>query len=145
FANETAAFVKLLLAARAEPEVNIYVALTMRSDFLGDCPRFLDLPEAINESQYLIPRLTRDQLREAITGPVFVAGGDIAQPLVNRLLNDIGDDQDQLPILQHALMRAWDEWRNQNHTHELDQGPHDPRPIDRMNLCCYDAVGGWKG
>lgn len=144
FANEAAAFVKLLLEARSQREVNIYIALTMRSDFLGDCARFLDLPEVINESQYLIPRLTRDQLREAITGPVFVADGEIAQPLVNRLLNDIGDDQDQLPILQHALMRAWGEWRNRNHTHELDRGPRDPQPVDRMNLCCYEAVGGWR-
>jgi WD40 repeat protein len=26
------------------------------------------------------------------------------------LLSDIGDNQDQLPILQHALMRTWDYW-----------------------------------
>ena len=29
--------------------------------------------------------------------------------LVNRLLNDVGDNPDQLPILQHALMRTWEE------------------------------------
>ena len=50
----------------------------MRSDFLGDCSHFWDLPEAINESQYLIPRLTRDQLREVIEGPVAVGDGPIA-------------------------------------------------------------------
>ena len=27
--------------------------------------------------------------------------------LVDRLLNDMGDDPDQLPILQHILMRTW--------------------------------------
>src|SRR5262245_17947120 len=40
-------------------DVRIYVVLTMRSDFLGDCAKFWDLPEAVSESQYLIPRLTR--------------------------------------------------------------------------------------
>lgn len=30
----------------------------MRSDFLGDCDRFAGLPEAMNRSQYLVPRLT---------------------------------------------------------------------------------------
>ncbi len=142
--NEADAFVKLLLSARAQRELNIFIVLTMRSDFLGDCARFMDLPEAINESQYLIPRLTREQLREAITGPASIAGGEISQSLVNRLLNDIGENQDQLPILQHALMRTWSEWRPPQHNHQLDHRPYDDRPVDRMNLCCYDAVGGWR-
>ena len=45
-----------------------------------------------------------------ITGPIGVRGGRIAPSLVQRLLNDVGDDIDQLPVLQHALMRAWDHW-----------------------------------
>ena len=110
FKNEAAAFVKLLLEAGRQRDVNIYVILTMRSDFLGDCALFRDLPEAINEGQYLVPRLTRDQLREAITGPIAVAGATITPRLLDRLLNDVGDDQDQLPVLQHALMRMWDNW-----------------------------------
>jgi len=58
YLNDAAAFVKLLLEASRQ-KTNIYVALTMRSDYLGDCSQFWGLPEAINESQYLIPRLTR--------------------------------------------------------------------------------------
>ncbi|MBI1762082.1 MAG: tetratricopeptide repeat protein [Acidobacteria bacterium] len=113
--DDAAAFVKLLLeAVRPNAEGNfeqhLYVMLTMRSDFLGDCAQFWDLPEAINESQYLIPRLTRDQLRDVIEGPIALCNGQITTRLVNLLLNDIGDRQDQLPILQHALMRTWDYW-----------------------------------
>jgi hypothetical protein len=108
--------------------MRIYVVLTMRSDFLGDCAQFWDLPEAINESQYLIPRLTRDQLREAIVGPVAVGKGQIAPRLVNQLLNDIGDNQDQLPVLQHALMRTWDECKQQKHDHQAAP--------DEIDVCC---------
>ena len=86
----------------------------MRSDFLGDCAIFWELPEAINEGQYLIPRLTREQRRQAITGPIAVCGGQITPRLVNRLLNDMGDNPDQLPILQHALMRTWSKWKEEN-------------------------------
>ncbi len=129
FHNDAAAFVKLLLAAITQREIPVYVVLTLRSDYLGDCALFWDLPEAINESQYLIPRLTRAQRREAITGPVAVCGGQIATRLVNRLLNDVGDDQDQLPILQHALMRAWDRWRDDH---------ADDEPIDLRH---YEAIG----
>src|SRR5204863_10211495 len=101
YQNDAAAFVKLLLGACGQRETNIFVVLTMRSDFLGDCAQFWDLPEAINESQYLIPRLTRDQLRKAITMPIAVTNAAITPRPVARLLNHIGEDQDQLPILQH--------------------------------------------
>jgi hypothetical protein len=73
-ADESEAFVNLLLASRAEPEAGIYVALTMRTDFLGHCVRFLELPEAINRAQYLTPRLTRAEIERAITGPALVFG-----------------------------------------------------------------------
>src|SRR5262245_37026557 len=136
YQNEAAAFVKLILEASRRRDLPIYVVLTMRSDYLGDCSQFWDLPEAINESQYLIPRLTRDHLREAITGPVAVGGGKITPRLVNRLLNDVGDDQDQLPILQHALMRSWDEWKNKSHKHFKQPGG------DAIDLCCYETIGG---
>ena len=118
--DEAAAFVKLLLEGAQQSDMPIYVALTMRSDYLGDCAQFFGLPEAINEGLYLIPRMTRDQHREAITGPVAVGGGEIAPRLVNRLLNDVGDNPDQLPILQHALMRTWDCWRKQGRSGPID-------------------------
>ncbi|HEU4432109.1 MAG TPA: hypothetical protein VFR51_01850, partial [Pyrinomonadaceae bacterium] len=110
-ADEAAAFVKLLLEAAHQRELSIYIVLTMRSDFLGDCAQFQGLPEAINEGQYLIPRMTRDERRFAVTGPVGVTRGKITEPLVNRLLNDVGDNPDQLPILQHALMRTREHWQ----------------------------------
>src|SRR5262245_55460124 len=42
--NEKAAFVKLLLEAKGQQEIPIFVVLTMRSDYLGDCAQFWDLP-----------------------------------------------------------------------------------------------------
>ncbi len=64
----------------------VYVVLTMRSDYLGDCARFTGLPEALNDSQFLVPRMTRAQLRAAIECPVAVGGAQIAPRLVQRLL-----------------------------------------------------------
>ena len=127
--DEAAAFVKLLLEASQQEEVPIFVVVTMRSDFIGDCMEFSGLPEAVNSGQYLVPRMTRDELRSAITGPVAVGGGAIAPRLVLRLLNDVGTDHDQLPVLQHALMRTWDYWQNHAYGNE---------PIDVED---YVAVG----
>jgi len=127
--NQAAAFVKLLLQASAQTDIPIYVVLTMRSDYLGDCAKFWGLPEAINKGQYLIPRLTRDQRREAIQGPIGLRGAKITPQLVNQLLNDMGDDPDQLPILQHALMRTWDQWEKTS----SDNGP--------IDMSHYEAIG----
>jgi WD40 repeat protein/energy-coupling factor transporter ATP-binding protein EcfA2 len=108
--DEKAAFVKLLLEVAKQRDFPVYVVITMRSDFLGDCARFRDLPETINAGQYLVPRMTRDQRREAIEGPIHMAGGMITPRLVQRILNDAGEDPDQLPLMQHALMRTWHHW-----------------------------------
>lgn len=127
--DEKDCFVHLLLEAARQREVPIYVVITLRSDFLGDCSRFCSLPEAINESQYLVPRLSREQRRQAIEGPIRVYGASIAPRLVQRLLNVAGDDSDQLPALQHALMRTWSHW--------LARGVPD-EPIDFED---YEAIG----
>lgn len=127
--DEASAFVKLLLEAAQQRALSIYIVLAMRSDFLGDCAQFQGLPEAINDGQYLIPRMTRDELRLAVSGPVGVTGGTIAEPLINRLLNDVGDDPEQLPILQHAMMRTWEYWQ----THKRNDEP--------IGLEHYEAIG----
>ncbi|HYC88113.1 MAG TPA: hypothetical protein VEO54_02785 [Thermoanaerobaculia bacterium] len=129
--DEAVAFVKLLLEAH-DSEVPCYIAITMRSDFIGDCMEFGRLPEAINDGIYLVPRMSREELKLAITGPVTVGRATIAPRLVSRLLNDVGDDPDQLPILQHALMRTWERW-------EQDLQPH--RPLDLQH---YEAIGTMK-
>jgi conflict system STAND superfamily ATPase len=110
--EEASAFVKLLIEStkrnKATHDENVYIIVTMRSDYLGDTAQFGGMPEKINEGQYLIPRMDRDERRKAIVGPIAVAGGSITEPLVNQLLNDAGEDPRRLPILQHALMRMWE-------------------------------------
>ncbi|WP_185152713.1 ABC transporter ATP-binding protein, partial [Fulvivirga aurantia] len=119
--EESRAYVSLLLDACRNSSVPIYVAITMRSDYIGECAKFPGLTQLINQSNYLVPQMTRDQKRVAIEGPVAVGGGAITKRLVKRLLNEIGDNQDQLPILQHALMRTWDYWvRNRDENEPLD-------------------------
>jgi energy-coupling factor transporter ATP-binding protein EcfA2 len=112
--SEAAAFVDLLLASakpyplpNGEISNSIYVVLTMRSDFIGDCALFSGLAEAINNGLYLTPRLTREQLRAAIEEPALVFEGKVEPDLVVKLLEDAENNPDQLPLLQHALMRLW--------------------------------------
>jgi tetratricopeptide (TPR) repeat protein len=115
----------------------------MRSDFFGDCAIFEGLPEALNESQYLTPRLTREQRRDAIVGPARVFDGDVAPDLVNRLLNQMGTDPDQLPLMQHLLMRMWT-WRFPPRDGALADAEGEPGDSGReLTLADCDAVGGF--
>jgi PQQ-dependent catabolism-associated CXXCW motif protein len=106
-ADEVDAFVALLLSNAGQRHRRIYVVITMRSDFLGECARFAGLAEAINDGQFLTPRLSRAQCEQAIEGPATVYGGRVEKALVNRLLNDMGTNPDQLPLMQHVLMLMW--------------------------------------
>ncbi|MDB4550181.1 ATP-binding protein, partial [Akkermansiaceae bacterium] len=122
-------FVSMILEAAKQSSIPIYVIITMRSDYIGDCSKFEGLPEEINEGEYLIPRLSREEYKSVIEGPIKVGGGKLAPRLLQRLLNDIGTESDQLPCLQHALMRTWDAWVDRDEGEELD-------------LEDYRAIGG---
>jgi len=128
--NETLAFVNLLMEAINYEDAPIYVAITMRSDFIGDCAQFPELTRKINDSHYLIPQMTRDQKRRAIEGPVAVGNAKITPRLVQQLLNDLGDNPDQLPILQHALMRTWSYWSRYRDYED-----------EQVDLKHYEAIG----
>ncbi len=108
---EAAEFVDLIIDLSRRSELPIYTTLTMRTDFLGDCDLFYRLPEAINRGRYLLPRLTRRQLKQAIEGPALLEQAQLAPRLVDRLLNKLGDRTDRLPLLQHALRRTWELWQ----------------------------------
>lgn len=128
--NESLAFINLLMEAVNYEDAPIYVAITMRSDFIGECAQFPELTRKINDSHYLIPQMTRDQKRRAIEGPVAVGNAKITPRLTQQLLNDLGDNPDQLPILQHALMRTWSYWAKYR--------DYEGEPVDLKH---YEAIG----
>ncbi|RZI62594.1 MAG: ATP-binding protein [Rubrivivax sp.] len=135
--GEGTAFVNLLSEVTKHPELALYVVVTMRSDFLGDCAQFFGLPEAINAGQYLVPRLTRDERRAAIEGPAHLRGAAIDPVLLTRLVNDLGDDPDQLSILQHALHRTWAHWAAASQSGVAARAP--------ITMADYDSIGTMGG
>ena len=119
--DQAAKFVSIVLELARQRELPIYVVMTMRSDFLGDCDAFHGLPETINETVYLVPRLNRQQRMEAIEKPIRLYGQDITSRLLDLVANDVGDESDQLPVMQHALMRTWEKWKqNEADTKAID-------------------------
>jgi len=132
--DETANFVQLLLEATRGYGDAVRVLITMRSDFIGDCARFQGLPEAVSAAPFLVPALTRAQREAVIVEPLAKVGAEIEPALVERLLNDIGNQHDQLPVLQHCLARLWERAKAE----ERSDGP-------RITTEHYRAIGGIAG
>jgi hypothetical protein len=128
-AENAAGFVKLIEYSVNQTDAEVYTIITMRSDFIGECAHYQGFTQLINNSNYLVPHMNKENYRAAIEGPVKYAGALVDQKLVETLLDDIGDQTDQLPVLQHALMRTWAHWQ------ELDEPD---RPITFTD---YDSVG----
>jgi len=122
-------FVDFMVNAVSQKVVNVFTIVTMRSDFIGECAHYQGLTQLINNSNYLVPHMARENYRAAIEGPVKYAGAQIASDLVESILGDIGDRTDQLPVLQHAMMRTWTHWQ------AFEE--HD-RPISKTD---YESVG----
>ena len=110
-----------------EEDLPIYIVFTMRSDYIGQCAAFRGLPEYIGFSQFFVPRLNRTQLQLVIEEPAVLSGNRITRRLTERLIHDLTEGVDQLPILQHALNQVW---------HAADNGK------EEMDLLHYAMVGG---
>jgi len=110
-----------------EENLPIYIVFTMRSDYIGQCAAFRGLPEEIGFSQFFVPRLNRAQIQQVIEEPATLSGNTISRRLTERLILDITEDVDQLPILQHALSQIWSKASNGS---------------EEMDLVHYAMVGG---
>jgi hypothetical protein len=110
-----------------EEDLPIYIVFTMRSDYIGQCAAFRGLPEYIGFSQFFVPRLNRTQLQQVIEEPAILSGNQITRRLTERLIHDLTEGVDQLPILQHALNQVW---------HAASDGK------EVLDLIHYAMVGG---
>ncbi|MCE3008190.1 MAG: LysM peptidoglycan-binding domain-containing protein [Bacteroidetes bacterium] len=105
----------------------VYVVFTMRSDFIGQCVAFRGFAELIGNATYFVPRLKREEIQEVIDAPAYLNGNRLSVRLSQRILNDLGDGLDQLPVLQHALHQIWT---------QADAGK------EELDLIHYAKVGG---
>ncbi len=130
--DEISLFIDILIKTAKSKEIPVFVVITMRSDYIGECSRYPILTSAINESQFLIPQMTREEKKAAIIGPCKVMGAKISDSLINEVLNKVGDDADQLPVMQHSLMRTWNYWEENKIGKE------------EIGISHYNAIGGME-
>lgn len=109
--DEAQAFIDVLLEA-VQPMADgragsLRVLLTVRADFLGHALEHAALAEMLRDWLLPVGRMTRDQLRRAIQTPA----ADLVtyqSGLVERILDDLGTEPGNLPLLEFALTLLWE-------------------------------------
>jgi WD40 repeat protein len=143
-------FVRLLVRFADRPHPNLFIIVTLRSDYLGQCANFEGLAESINRTQFLTPVLTQDELSQAIARPAEDYNGEVEPQLVEQIIRDMRTGTayhpDSLPLMQHALLWMWTKaWKNARAA-EPPRPPFDDEDHStKLTLKVYQDNGGIAG
>ncbi len=86
----------------------VYVILTMRADFMGQALSYRPFADMLQSSVLLLGPMTRQELRAVIEMPAEAQGAAFEGGLVERILEDVGGEPGNLPLLEFALTLLWE-------------------------------------
>jgi WD40 repeat protein/tRNA A-37 threonylcarbamoyl transferase component Bud32 len=106
-------FVDLLLEA-----VNVHwdregetfvLLLVMRADFLGQALSHRGFSDALQTAALNVGPMTRWELAQVIENPARKQGVSFESGLIERILDDVGVEPGNLPLLEFALTQLWEQ------------------------------------
>ena len=102
-------FIELLLNASQSAPVSVLA--TVRADFYDPLISHHGLRAVLPAQQMVLGLMTRDDLQSTIVEPANLLGLGFDPPklLVSQILDDTGEDEGMLPLLQYALKETWKE------------------------------------
>ena len=105
-ATDVNRFIDLLLnATRSAPAT---IVATVRADFYDPLIGHQELRSLLPTRQVLLASMSRSELERTIVEPAKKVGLAFDPPgLVQRILDEAGDDEGMLPLLQYALKETW--------------------------------------
>ncbi|MGB8689641.1 MAG: CHAT domain-containing protein [Microcoleus sp.] len=124
--EERKRFADALLTAIAQE--NITLVLTLRADFYGYVLSYRPARDALQEyTPQLLSSMKREELQQAIELPAQKSEVQLEPQLTQRILDDVGEEPGNLPLLEFALTRLWEKQINRELTHQA-----------------YEEIGGVK-
>ena len=106
----------------------IAIVCTLRADFISQALTHRPLADLLQSSGMILGPMDRTELRRAIQEPARNRGVTFEAGLVERLLDDVGEEPGNLPLLQFALSELWRQ-----------------REGDKLTHDAYDSIGGVGG
>jgi len=119
-------FIEALLKATAN--ASLRVVLTLRGDFYGHALAQRPLADRLQDAVVNLGPMTQDELRRAVVEPASKVGLTYQPGLDNRILEDVGDEPGNLPLLEFVLKGLWEARRGGELHHDA-----------------YEAMGGVDG
>jgi energy-coupling factor transporter ATP-binding protein EcfA2 len=105
--DERRRFIDNLLEATAAKAVS--VVLTLRGDFVSHALAYRPLSDRLQDAQVNLGPMHRDELQLAIEQPAAKVNATFEPGLVTRILDDVGEEPGNLPLLAFVLHRLWED------------------------------------
>ncbi|MCB8784106.1 CHAT domain-containing protein [Planktothrix agardhii 1808] len=107
---------------------NITLVFTLRADFYGYVLSYRPFRDALQEyTPQLLSSMKREELQAAIELPAQKLEVQLEDNLTQRILDDVGQEPGNLPLLEFALTRLWEKQKHRELTHQA-----------------YEEIGGVK-
>ena len=113
-------FLDTLFGSTHDPQSNelpYTVLLTLRADLLPQVLSYPGMDHILCQELMILGQMSRNELRQAIEEPARSREVAFEPGLVRRLLDDVGDEPGNLPLLQFTLTRLWDRRQERLLTH----------------------------
>ncbi|MBW4597393.1 MAG: CHAT domain-containing protein [Brasilonema angustatum HA4187-MV1] len=124
--EEQQRFIDTLLAAVQHKSITL--VFTLRADFYEHVLSYRPFSNALQQIAFKpLGLMEREQLKLAIEKPAQKLNVRLQTHLAERILDDVGDEPGNLPLLEFALTQLWDNQKDGELTHRA-----------------YDEVGGVK-
>ncbi|MBW4502614.1 MAG: WD40 repeat domain-containing protein [Scytonema hyalinum WJT4-NPBG1] len=119
-------FADLLLKSFATKSFTL--VFTLRADFYGYVLSYRPWRDALEQfTPKLLSSMSREELQRAIEQPAQKLEVQLEPQLTQRILDDVGSEPGNLPLLEFALTRLWSKQQNRVLTHQA-----------------YEEIGGVK-
>ncbi|MEA5581106.1 SUMF1/EgtB/PvdO family nonheme iron enzyme [Nodularia harveyana UHCC-0300] len=107
---------------------HLTLVLTLRADFYGYVLSHRPFRDALQQfTPQLLSSMSQEELRSVIEQPAHKLEVQLESQLTQRILDDVGQEPGNLPLLEFALTRLWKKQQNRVLTHQA-----------------YDEIGGVK-
>lgn len=119
-------FLDLLVEASSDgARVSLKLLLTLRADFLSQALSYRPFSNLLEAGTLMLGPMAHEELRAVIEMPAQKQGATFEPGLVNRILDEIGEEPGNLPLLEFALLLLWenqtDGWLTHNAYENIEQ------------------------
>ncbi len=125
--QERRRFVDLLLQGLAE-QPELALLFTLRADFLGQALSHRPFADSLQDADLILGPMNRRELAQVIENPARKLGVTFEAELIERILDDVGEEPGNLPLLEFSLTLLWEQ-----------------QQVGQLTHAAYEAIGRVEG